>query len=63
MELLNDRIGLDEIGGGLVRSIESRAPAHQTNKVETEVIWVGLSYTLIRFNFLICSYILVGVHS
>jgi hypothetical protein len=52
MEPVNDGIGLDDIGGGLMRSIESRAP-HQTNKVETEAIWVGLLYTLIRFlNFL-----------
>jgi hypothetical protein len=62
MELLNDRIVLDEIGGGLMRSIESRAPAHQTNKVETEAIWVGLSYTLIRLKFLICSYSSRGTH-
>jgi hypothetical protein len=41
MEPLND----DEIGGGLVRSIESRA-SHQINKVETEAIWVGLLYIL-----------------
>jgi hypothetical protein len=48
MEPVNDGIGLDEIGGGFMRSIESRAP-YQTNKVETEAIWVGLLYTPIHF--------------